>query len=278
MGHPSSLYVLVSYNSGILSPMYAVKNKEQLNTWATRPRFIKLEVWLLAVVCACLLPSTTGGQNASPTPPPTSLNRFQSLKEFRDMVDSYFPPGTFKKPDGSPDDSLANVLALYLRQIGEPPLLRSDSSSEPHAYRLHWTGFPGGKTVVIRLQIDSLGTAKTFAKKTRFDETNLLLSKEASVPAEAVNRFLECVKKADFWQLPAREEPEPQPLDGSYWYLEGVRHGDYHMVYRRDPEGRPGPFTDMGRYLAKDLAQLDDSVINIPRADRSEPLRRKHRD
>ncbi len=32
-----SLYVLVSYNSGILSPMYAAKNKEQLNTWATRP-------------------------------------------------------------------------------------------------------------------------------------------------------------------------------------------------------------------------------------------------
>lgn len=132
--------------------------------------------------------------------------------------------------------------------------------------------------MVIRLRIDSLGTAKIFAKKTPFDGTNLLVSKEASLPVEAENRFLECVKRADFWQLPTRELPEPQIPDGSYWYLEGVRHGDYHMVYRRDPEGRPGPFTDMGRYLAKDLAQLDDSVISIPRADRSEPVRCKHRD
>lgn len=52
--------------------------------------------------------------------------------------------------------------------------------------------------------------------------------------------------------------------DGSYWFLEAVRHGEYHMVYRRTPELKPGRFTDIGRYLAKDLAQLDDSKIRVP--------------
>jgi len=37
-GAPASLYVRVPYNSGILSPMDARKNEEQLNSRATRPR------------------------------------------------------------------------------------------------------------------------------------------------------------------------------------------------------------------------------------------------
>jgi len=37
---PSSLYVLVPYNGGILSPMGAVKNKQH-NTRATRPNDLK---------------------------------------------------------------------------------------------------------------------------------------------------------------------------------------------------------------------------------------------
>lgn len=207
-------------------------------------------------------------QNTSP------VHRFSSLKEFRDFVALYFPPGTFAKPDGSPDDSRADVLALYLHDIGEPPLVRSDNNSEAHAYRLIWTAFPAGKTVVLRLQVDSQGTARIFAKQTPFDGTNLLLDNEKNISIEGVNRFLECVKRGDFWQLPTREQHEPQVNDGSYWVLEGVRDGNYHLVYRRAPERHPGPFTNIGRYLAKDLAQLGD-FVNIPPGDGSEPVRRR---
>jgi hypothetical protein len=236
--------------------------------------FIKSRPWLLVVGYLCLQSVAVRAQNTSPVPPPGSPKEFRTLKEFKDMVASYFAPGTFKKPDGSTDDNRAEVLAIYLREIGEPPLLRSDNNLEPHAYRLHWTGFPAGKTLVVRLQIDSLGSAKVFAKSTPFNGTNLLLNKEEGVTVEGVDRFLECVERADFWHLPTVEQPEPQMPDGSYWYLEGSRHGEYHIVYRRNPELHPNPFTDIGRYLAKDLAQLPDSIISIPRADRSEPARR----
>jgi hypothetical protein len=232
-------------------------------------KYIKLAAWLLAIGYSCLLGPTASSQNSSPAGQPTSL------KEFQDNGALYFPAGTFKKPDGSPDEHSGDGLAWHLRRIGEPPLAGPADNSQTHAYRLVWIGFPAGKMAVIRLKIENDGSAKVFAKQTPFDKADLLFAKEDSVPVEGVNRFLECVKRADFWKLPTREQHEPRVVDGSYWYLEGVRQGDYHMVYRRYPEGRPGPFTDMGRYLAKDLAQLADSVIRIPRGDRSEPIRRR---
>ena len=108
--------------------MDAVKRKGPGITRTTRPRFIKLGVWLLVVTYACFQSSATEGQNTSPVPPQTNLNKFETLKEFRDFVASYFPPGTFSKPDGSPDDNLASLRAMYFREIGEPPLPRSDNN------------------------------------------------------------------------------------------------------------------------------------------------------
>ena len=51
-----------------------------------------------------------------------------------------------------------------------------------------------------------------------------------------------------------------------YWFLEGTRDSEYHLVYRRSPEAKPSPYTDIGRYLSKDLAKLPDSTIRIPRS------------
>jgi hypothetical protein len=227
-------------------------------------RFIKSAAWLLAVGYTFFRCWAGPAQNSPPAGPPTIL------KEFQENGLAYFPAGTFKKPD----DHYGESFALYLRSIGEPPLLRSADNSQAHAYRLMIIGFPVGRTWVLRLQIEDDGSAKLFARETSFNGTNLLLNKQDSVSIADVNAFLECVKRADFWRLPTREEPEPRMNDGSYWFLEGTRRGDYHMVYRRTPELHPVKFTDIGRYLAKDLAQLDDSTINIPRGDRSEPLRR----
>jgi len=232
----------------------------------------KSALWLMAIGYSCLQAWTASAQTTSPAGQPASL------KEFKDNGALYFPAGAFKKPDGSPDEHSGDGLAWHLRRLGEPPLLASADNFQPHAYRLIWIGFPAGKMAIIRLKVENNGTATIFAKQTPFDKADILFSKEESIPVEAVNRFLECVKRADFWKLPATEQPEPKIVDGTYWYFEAVRDGDYHMVYRRYPEGRPGPFTDMGRYLAKDLAQLDDSIILIPRADRSEPLRRHSRE
>jgi hypothetical protein len=204
----------------------------------------------LAASLVTLLPATPAQNNSRISSP-------SSLKEFYENGSSYFPPGTFMTPSGSPDDHFGDSIAWYLHEIGEPPLFKSAENSQAHAYRLIRIGFPAGKTLVLRLQIENDGTAKLFARKTPFDGTDFLLNREDSISITGVNQFLEFVKRGDFWQLPTRERTEPNVKDGTYWFLEGVHHGSYHMVYRRAPELNSGGFTDIGRYLAKDLAQVD---------------------
>jgi hypothetical protein len=188
-----------------------------------------------------------------------------SLKEFQENGSSYFPAGTFIAPDGSPDDHFGDSIAWQLHGIGEPPLRTSDENSQVQAYRLIWIGFPAGRTIILRLQIEKDGTAKLYIKQTSFDGTTLLLNTEKKMAVAGVNKFLECVKRGDCWQQPTREQPGPKVNDGTYWFLEGVGQGTYHMVYRRTPELNPNRLTDIGRYLAKNLAQLEDSRIRIPR-------------
>jgi hypothetical protein len=232
-------------------------------------RCIILVVCTLILQRACLEPSAVSGQNNAPVRPP------QAPKQVEEIVASYFPAGTFNMPDGSPDKNSWSSLALYLRGIGEPPLPGSADSSDAQEYRFIRIGFPTAKTLVVRLLIGSDGTAKLFAKQTPFNGTTFLLNEELSVSVESVNGFLACAKRAEFWQIPTREIVEQRITDGSYWFVEATRRGDYHMVYRRAPELHPNSFTDIGRYLAKDLAHLPDSVVTIPRGDRSEPVRRR---
>jgi hypothetical protein len=230
-------------------------------------RHLGLVAFLLATFVCLQLP-VAQSQNNSATRPP------KSVKEYEEIVSSYFPAGTFDASDASPDKNSWGGLALYLRGIEEPPLLKSAGNTEAHAYRLTIIAYPFAKTWIFRLQIETDGTAKLFAKQTPFNGTDLLFSKESSISTDGVNGLIECVKRGKLWQLPTKEQPEPQMPDGSYWFLEAVHHGEYHMVYRRTPELKPGGFTDIGRYLAKDLAHLPDSVVAIPRGDRSEPARR----
>jgi hypothetical protein len=211
-------------------------------------RWIISAVWLLAFGCVCLQPQDALAQYSSRGAPPASQ------KELTEEVSS---------------------LVGYLRKIGEPPVLKSADNPEAHSYRLIWIAvYPKSEIVVLRLEIAKEGAAKLFVKVTSFDGETIILNKEDRVSIAAVDRFLEFVNRGDFWQLPTRETPERLVKDGTYWYLEGAHQGRYHMVYRRAPELNPGRFTDIGRYLARDLALLDDSIINVPRADRSEPIRR----
>jgi len=208
----------------------------------------------------------------------------EAQKRLEENSSLYFQDRAFT-PAGAADKRIKNriaSLALYLRIIGEPPLSDpSDTDSDKQeSYRLLWIGFPGGKFFVLRLRIAADGTAKIFAKETAYEqtinsETKLLLNQEGSASNADVNGFLELVTKAKFWELPTVVVPEPQMPDGSYWYLEGAKPDQRHIVYRRNPESHPDSFTDMGRYLVIALAHLPDSVIKIPRSDQSEPIRRQ---
>ena len=85
---------------------------------------------------------------------------------------------------------------------------------------------------------------------------------------EEVDQFFRTIEKAGFWSMPTAEPENPNPdrraikLDAGNWVFEGVRGGAYHVVFREGPE--PSPFTEMVRFLAKDLAKVDESAV--PRA------------
>jgi len=234
-----------------------------------RRKFVTLATGLIAIGYALCLQSGVGhAQVGSP------VEAILNLNEFQENAPEYFPEGAFKKPNGSPDEHFGDAFAKYLGSIGEPALFKSLHDSQAQAYRLLRISFPVAITWVLRLEIENQDHATVFVSETRFNSSDLLFKKEASVPSPVVNGFLECISQSDFWKLPTREQTEPQVTDGTYWILEGVRGGDYHVVYRRAPELHPGRFTDIGRYLAKDIAHLDDSMIRIPIGDRLEPEKR----
>jgi hypothetical protein len=69
--------------------------------------------------------------------------------------------------------------------------------------------------------------------------------------------LLELLSAASFWTLPSQEE-EPKPnekgeltvcLDGTSWYLEGVKGGTYQAVYRYCPAAKS--FKAVGLYMLK---------------------------
>jgi hypothetical protein len=217
-------------------------------------RSIKLLAWGVAFGCYCFRFAASAQDTPLVTPPSASqLGRHSSDS-------GYFPEGVFNSPDGS-DNHPTEGLVNYLQTIGEPSLLKLTEVSGVQVYRLIWMGSLTGKTVVLRLAIVSNGAAKLFITETAYDGT-IVLKKEDSISAATANAFVERIKIGDFWQLPTRERTERLTKDGTAWIFEGVRRDDYHVVYRRNPE--PGRFTDIGRYLAKDMAQLGDSTIKIP--------------
>ncbi|HEY6972171.1 MAG TPA: hypothetical protein VJA94_23365 [Candidatus Angelobacter sp.] len=167
----------------------------------------------------------------------------------------------------------AGLFTAFLRAMQEPSLL--ELAKKPHtvSYRFTWF-YPFAMPVAVRLNVRADGTAqlftKVFSNKAKvvdskalvFDPcTALNINEIGEVPAVEAAKFTELIKKTAFWSL-SMVEPHPDVLDGDLWAIEGVRDGVYHVVIRRIPQ--PSGYTEIGRYLAKTLAKLDDSVIVIP--------------
>lgn len=156
-------------------------------------RCLRSVALLLAPASVCLqLPPAARSQDNSASGPP------RTLKEYNEIVSSYFPAGTFNASDASPDKNSWGSLASYLRGIEERPLLKSAGNAEAHAYRLTIIAYPFAKTWIFRLQIENERTAKLFAKQTPFNGTDLLFNKEDSISIAGVKGFLECVKRGKF--------------------------------------------------------------------------------
>jgi hypothetical protein len=98
---------------------------------------------------------------------------------------------------------------------------------------------------------------KYLSGKVGYGEGTLKGEKRRRLTEKEWRNFIELLNQASFWSLPAEEE-EPEPnekgetlicLDGTSWYLEGVREGKYHAVQRYCP-GSPS-VAAVGAYMAK---------------------------
>jgi hypothetical protein len=157
-------------------------------------------------------------------------------------------------------DQLSQGVRNFLLAHSEPPDL--GAQCENICFRLIRRSNPSARTLILRLETGRDGTAKVSAKI--FDGINdVILNRTDSVSASDVRGFLSVVKQGNFWQLPTTEVQEGPPIqDGNYWIIEGLQAGTYHLVRRRHP--KPSPYTEIGRYLGKKLAGLDDSVFFVP--------------
>lgn len=170
----------------------------------------------------------------------------------------YFPARAFGDP------AMVQIFTKLLARSGEPSLYKLISDHEVHSYRLLWLT-PAGRLVSVRLSVMQQGGGTLFTKVltgsrgARYPDT-VLVNRQTPVSGKDVAQLLDLMASSQFWSL-SETASAPRVLDGEIWLLEGVRNGKYHAAYRYSPE--PGLYTQIGRYLAKDLARLDDSTISI---------------
>jgi hypothetical protein len=125
--------------------------------------------------------------------------------------------------------------------------------------------------VTVRLAVNADGSGQITSAVVSLKSTGQFARVErakGSVSAADVGKLMQLVEKAGFWSMHSTEPKsngdtgrKVYVLDPTDWVVEAVRSGSFHYVFRQGPA--PTPITEIGRYLAKDLAKLDDSIISI---------------
>jgi hypothetical protein len=188
--------------------------------------------------------------------PGADFQQSQSPDSRRSTSDApvYFPP----------DLPMSSFFSQYLAFVGEPSLLETYKNTSVVSYRLSWLGGQTGRMVAVRLIVNSDGDGEVLSEVVS-GSPSVVRKGSTVVSASDLQRFLQLVEDGKFWSLRPTEQSRGYELDGTFWIVEGVRNGSYRCVYRRSPDAKPSQFTEIGRYLAKNLAKLDDSTIDIRR-------------
>ena len=170
-------------------------------------------------------------------------------------------------PSGSVGGSSA-VFTTLLRSVGETSLVAAAQDPNSLCYRFDWAAGQTGRFLVVRLSVNPDGSAEVTSIVVRYGNPPVINRTQHHVSNADVKIFLELVDKSDFWSISDIEKANPDLHGGSYtfdadsWVFEGVRNGRYHVRLRRAPKS--SRFTDLARFLAKDIANLDESVIPHP--------------
>jgi hypothetical protein len=222
------------------------------------PRALNNLPWLAATATLCatamLFPAARSQQSA-----PSSAASLANNHAI------YFPKGTV--------DRFADFYSSYLNSIHEPSLLASAQEANTVSYRLVCMDCTKRNLLVIRLSLNPDGKATIVTTTSTLNlsvvpSINDTTQDTVTATAAEVDQFYRLIEKANFWSMPTDEPEDPDPhrkvykVHAGHWMFEAARRGSYHVVFREGPE--QSPFTEMVRFLARDLAKLNESLI--PRA------------
>ena len=74
---------------------------------------------------------------------------------------------------------------------------------------------------------------------------DLVKTEERELSQEEVESLLHILEKTDFWNIPTKDDRSG--CDGSEWIFEGIKDGNYHMMYRWSPDD--GPALELGLFF-----------------------------
>ncbi len=160
----------------------------------------------------------------------------------------FFPPFTF----GSNADCNAFVLNWYttqLKALGENSFYSLAADTNAHAFRFTCLrSFHNPFCVVIRFDHNGRATitGKIASGAGGYAPGRLCRVKQSTLHEGSSTEVLDLVDRTDFWNLPARVETFG--CDGSQWIVEGVDHGNYHLVDRWTPDAST-PVGRIGREM-----------------------------
>ena len=128
--------------------------------------------------------------------------------------------------------------------------IEKSKNEDFHAYRFFWMRsfhLPASFDLEINIDGSAQLTVEGLMEIGSLYKEKFAKRKSFKISKNAVNKFLDYLEKADFWNIPQNEPA--RGLDGANWIIEGAKKGKYHIVDRWSPED--GPFREASLYLIK---------------------------
>ena len=117
--------------------------------------------------------------------------------------------------------------------LGEPSLYQLSHDKSAHCYRLYWSR-AFDHEITFRLNINPDKSGSLVVKILDESRKKLESTKTVSVSPNEVSEFLEKIQIMKFWT--STNEFEGLAMDGSVWFLEGVRDREYKIAIIRSPK------------------------------------------
>jgi hypothetical protein len=194
----------------------------------------------------------------------------------------YFPAGVFGS-SSQLGDATATWYAQTLTALTEPSLFELRADKTVQIYRFLW--LPSfHRPISVRLTINSDGSGAVVAKSVDkhtglittnrhvlHDSGNLILDTVGDASKTQVQDVLKQLQGLEFWTMKTEDDGggyedaqgyhfKSVGMDGARWVLEGVNHGDYHVVDRWSPG--TGSYAELCKYLLQVAkAEVDGKVI-----------------